>query len=97
MTSTKLKIDLSQGLIEVEGAEKFVMAVYTDFKDKIECGVPIQSDKHDSEQIRNDPKPRKAKVVAKKSSMPVSKGKKKSGSSMPSIVKDLDLSGGKKR
>lgn len=30
--TTKLKIDLSQGLLEVEGSETFVKAIYADFK-----------------------------------------------------------------
>ncbi|MCK6630643.1 MAG: hypothetical protein L6R45_36435 [Anaerolineae bacterium] len=30
--TTKLKIDLSQGILEVEGSETFVKAIYTDFK-----------------------------------------------------------------
>lgn len=30
--TTKLKIDLSQGILEVEGTETFVKAIYTDFK-----------------------------------------------------------------
>lgn len=96
MTSTKLKMDLSQGLIEVEGTEKIVMAIYTDFKDKIESGIPVQSENQTSERPRKNPKPKKAKTVGQESAVPVIKGKKKSGSSMPSIVKDLDLSGRKK-
>ena len=30
--TTKLKIDLSQGILEVEGSETFVRAIYRDFK-----------------------------------------------------------------
>ena len=30
--TTKLKIDLSQGILEVEGSETFVKAIYSDFK-----------------------------------------------------------------
>jgi len=30
--TTRLKIDLSQGILEVEGSETFVKAIYTDFK-----------------------------------------------------------------
>ena len=30
--TTRLKIDLSQGILEVEGSETFVKAIYNDFK-----------------------------------------------------------------
>ena len=30
--TTKLKIDLSEGVLEVEGTEAFVTAIYNDFK-----------------------------------------------------------------
>ena len=32
MMTTKLKIDLSEGILEVEGSESFVKAIYNDFK-----------------------------------------------------------------
>ena len=35
MEATKLKINLSEGTLEVEGSEGFVRAVYTDFKNKL--------------------------------------------------------------
>lgn len=35
MTAAKLRIDLSMGLIEVEGSEAFILELYGDFKDRI--------------------------------------------------------------
>ncbi len=32
MTTTKLKIDLNEGILEIEGSETFVKMIYTDFK-----------------------------------------------------------------
>lgn len=32
MTNTKIKMDLSSGLIETEGAESFIQTLYNDFK-----------------------------------------------------------------
>ena len=58
--STKLKIDLTQGLLEVEGSESFVKIIYNDFKTHF-AGI---------EAVDNDLKPprrtRRSKPVAKK-------------------------------
>lgn len=35
MTATKLRIDLKQGLLEVEGTDQFVREIYSDFKDRL--------------------------------------------------------------
>lgn len=35
MTAARLRIDLSQGLIEVEGSEGFILEIYGDFKEKL--------------------------------------------------------------
>ena len=37
MGDTKIRIDLSQGIIEAEGSEKFVLSIYSDFKEKIQA------------------------------------------------------------
>jgi len=58
--STKLKIDLTQGILEVEGSESFVKIIYNDFKTHF-AGI---------EAVDNDLKPprraRKRKPAAKK-------------------------------
>jgi hypothetical protein len=47
MTAAKLRIDLSLGLIEVEGSEAFILELYSDFKERISHPAPlaIQSSK----------------------------------------------------
>ncbi|MBI1882339.1 MAG: hypothetical protein HYR94_29555 [Chloroflexi bacterium] len=43
--TTKLKIDLSQGILEVEGSETFVKAIYSDFKAHfVESDGPAQDE-----------------------------------------------------
>lgn len=45
MTTTKIHINLSQGLIEVEGTETFVTKVYNDFKERLgqQGNMPLQT------------------------------------------------------
>jgi hypothetical protein len=43
MTTARLHIDLSQGRIEAEGEVGFVMQVYSDFKDLLAKGGPVQA------------------------------------------------------
>jgi len=46
MEATKLKINLTEGTLEVEGSEGFVRAIYADFKKKLGNTDPqFQSDK----------------------------------------------------
>jgi len=63
--STKLKIDLTQGLLEVEGSESFVKIIYNDFKTHF-AGI---------ETVDNDLKPprraRRSKPAVKKPDQPV--------------------------
>ncbi len=35
MAETKLKLDLEQGILEVEGSESFVQSIYNDFKEQL--------------------------------------------------------------
>jgi hypothetical protein len=92
MTTSKLRIDLSQGIIEAEGSDDFVLAVYTDFKERLKfegpkhAAPPAPTNPH---AAANETKP--AKVAATNGA---TKGRKKSRESL-SIVKDLDLSKGK--
>jgi hypothetical protein len=87
MSETRIKIDLSQGLVEVEGNEAFVRSIYEDFKERIQAahykpgGKPIS----------------KAKGTSRKSpSTAASKQRKrKASANTPMLVKDLDLTGGK--
>lgn len=87
MTGTRIKIDLSQGLVEVEGTETFVKSIYEDFKERIKA-IPDKD---------SGPSKRKVKVVVSKApSVSPRKGRKrKGGTATPTLVKDLDLTGGK--
>lgn len=83
--TTRLHINISQGLFEVEGEEPFVREMYEDFKAEL-AQKPIHSAGSGG----------KAKSPKKKAAAPAaSKGgaaKKKGGS--PKVDKSLDLSGG---
>jgi hypothetical protein len=95
MSTSKLRIDLSQGVVEVEGSDTFVLTVYADFKDRLSAAG--------QKQIPPPPPPAPAPTGASRSS----KGKKpvtsatgttksrKKGRDSQVIVKDLDLSKGK--
>lgn len=87
MTITKIKIDLSQGIIEAEGSESFVLNVYSDFKDKLN-------------QESKPPKPRaqSSKSATATSTQPSAKkkttSKKKSGGKGGwNIISELKLNG----
>jgi hypothetical protein len=84
MISTRIKIDLGQGIVEAEGSEDFVRSVYDDFK--IRLG---------STHVQRPVEPPKNQVKIGASKVEIPK-KKKVGRSAPSIVTDLDLSGGGK-
>lgn len=85
MGDTKIKIDLSQGLIEAEGSEDFVKLIYSDFKDKLQemdKGKQKKVDGKKKEEEKGIKRPSKSKKV------------KPSISGQPlQLVKDLDLSG----
>ncbi|MEW8237324.1 MAG: hypothetical protein AB2727_03950 [Candidatus Thiodiazotropha taylori] len=88
MTTTKIKIDLQNGIIEAEGTESFVLGIYSDYKEQMDAAKtsPIQT-------TPRTPAPKKKKTKSNKS--PAKKtGKKKTASdSTGKLVKDLDLSG----
>ena len=88
---TKLKIDLRNGTLEVEGEEAFVREIYQDYKEKIaqEGFSPVEESPQEDREAVVKPKTRAAKDSKAKTG---SKRKE----SFP-IVKDLDLSakGGK--
>lgn len=101
MAATKLRIDLSQGLVEVEGDETFVLKVYEDFKDRVGRAPKGNPDgEHDGAAANAGaappatPKKRIKKAASSPSSDGSKPGKKKVRGAY-SIVKDLDLSGTK--
>lgn len=87
--TTKLRIDLSLGVLEVEGTEQFVSSIYDDFKDRMK-GVTIgaKADFKESPGVKRDAAPSEMTGVK------VTKKRKGAvGKTMPNIVKDLDLAG----
>jgi hypothetical protein len=93
---TKLRIDLAQGVVEVEGDDSFVHEVYNDFKERLLINQTFPPKSHTAE---NKPKSHSAfKSLAKPDSENPPKKKRTSsrGSASGSIVKSLNLSGGGK-
>ncbi len=88
MTQTRIRIDLTQGTIEAEGTEEFVLSIYTDFKEQIQ-----QTHLKHRSQTKTIGRTQPDKQAGKSAK----KRKANTGKTAPKIVKDLDLSGkGKK-
>ena len=92
MSTAKLRIDLSQGIIEAEGTEEFVSSIYSDFKDKLALKAPDIPEKSVSATPPSSPKRRTSSAKSKASSKPKTANHK--SSSTPTLLKDLDLKGG---
>lgn len=95
MSTSKLRIDLSQGIVEAEGSDTFVLAVYADFKDRLSFADRKQAPP--APPAASPPAAAKEGAKAEKptaSSNGTTKARKKQRDSQ-SIVKDLDLSKGK--
>ena len=102
MTTSKLRIDLAQGVVEAEGTESFVLAVYNDFKEHMKSAAPkisppvppapgaTPAPAH-SPVSGATPKGKPAKATATNGG---SKPKPKSRDTL-TLLKDLDLSKGK--
>ena len=87
--NTRLKIDLNQGTLEVEGAEAFVKAIYDEFK----SGILAKAAKEGTDPRNRPPKlPHPPLVKGEKGA---SKQRRKAASY--SIIKDLDLSAKKNK
>jgi hypothetical protein len=94
MTASKLRIDLAQGVIEAEGTESFVLAVYNDFKERMTSATPqapppaapAGPTPAAGHTQATAPKPAKAATNG---------GSKTKPRETLSIIKDLDLSKGK--
>lgn len=96
---SKLRIDLSHGLIEVEGAESFVLSVYNDFKGRFtEVGG-----KFDPQSIATAvdhpaaaaPKPKAKKARAKAAGNGATAKPKGRSRENGTLLKDLDLTNSK--
>lgn len=88
--STKLKVDVFTGLLEVEGSEEFVRLIYEDFKDRLisKSGGP--------EEVQPAPEPEKSNPKTTKLKKSPSNGasvSKARPKKAPEFLKNLDLSG----
>jgi len=96
MTTTKIKIDLTQGIIEAEGTEDFVKSIYADYKDALKQNGEPRRSPASSRSAR-----KKAKPITPTAADAASTAKKKKkaggGRGTPAIVKDLNLAGGGKK
>ena len=85
----RIKINLTEGVFEVEGSEKFVVEIYEGFKKEL-----INTEKKQNLL----PKFSKKQIIDSSKKDTQTKKKRKSSTSKrkPTLVKDLDLMGGKK-
>jgi len=91
MAETKLRIDLSQGIVEVEGDTQFVRSVYADLKEhllsfELSKRKPMAGGSSGSKQAR-------AKSPKSGEEKPGRKKRPGGGRASGFLVKDLDLSG----
>jgi hypothetical protein len=68
--TTKLKIDLSQGILEVEGSETFVKAIYRDFKVQFLGEEAVEDESQPTKRRRR----RRVKASGKSSAQPAAAG-----------------------
>jgi hypothetical protein len=96
VTTTRIRIDLTQGIIEAEGTEDFVRSIYGDYKEA------LKSDNRGRSGLSPEGRARKTRgpgtLTATDSGSTTKKKKGGGGRSTPAIVKDLNLAGdGKKK
>lgn len=93
--TAKLRIDLSLGLIEAEGNEDFLLALYNDFKERVQASArPAAKAMEPAHPTGGDTTKTTKSPSRTASASGGSKAKKKPRDSQ-SIVKDLDLTKGK--
>ncbi|AZD66021.1 hypothetical protein SAMN04489802_4371 [Pseudomonas chlororaphis] len=105
MTAAKLRIDLSIGLIEVEGSEAFILELYGDFKDRI--SKPALSTTQPPQPLLPSPElvnsesvetpqvsATKASAAPKPVAAAASRKPKRSKKEEPKLLTDLDLNQG---
>lgn len=92
MQETKLKIDINQGLLEVEGSEELVREIYSDFKDILKTrphGAPVAAVMDDANISAVQPS---GTVKTKSKPKPKVNAKSKSSSDITgTLLKDLNL------
>lgn len=83
--NAKLKIDITHGLVEVEGSEEFISKIYDDFKDRLSVGNrPIGT------QVKTQIQPADHGSGEQAVKRKTPAGKNKTGGP-PTFVKDLNL------
>jgi hypothetical protein len=87
--NTRLKIDLNQGILEVEGTEAFVKLIYEEYKSGIFATIAIKRTEYSNKRISP------ISTLALEGDNVRRRPKKKFTSY--SIIKNLDLSGNKNR
>ena len=85
MGDIRIRIDLSQGIIEAEGNEEFVLRIYSDFIEKIKGRLKLPSGSKKIRARKADEKPRNDYKVKEKSTS--------KGMVLHRLVKSVDLSG----
>lgn len=94
MQETKLKIDINQGLLEVEGSEELVREIYSDFKDILKTrppSVPSSANAMDDSSMTPSDQPSikvKSSLKAKSKPKPKTKG---ASDTTGALLKDLNL------
>ena len=64
--TTKIRIDLSQGIVEAEGSETFVQRIYNDFKESLASGVDPMPPAGKKPKAPAVPKSKKRSLQSKK-------------------------------
>lgn len=93
--TAKLKIDLTQGILEVEGSEVFVREIYRDFKVQFGGAAPEEEKKPTRRRSRRTKKSTKSAKSSKATETPEPVPQIKP--SPYTYLTDLDLSGNAKR
>jgi hypothetical protein len=83
----KLRIDITQGILEVEGSEKLVNEIYRDFKENISRNLHIDGLERPSQQTPASKFEKEGGSVVKK------KRRIATGIKLPSLATSLDLLG----
>ena len=85
MGDIRIRIDLSQGVIEAEGNEQFVLRIYSDFVEKIKGRLKLPSGSEKIKARKADERSQNGNKVKKKSTS--------KGMGLHKLVKSVDLSG----
>jgi hypothetical protein len=93
--NAKLHIDLGQGILDVEGEEKFVQAIYEDFKNNLpkQLAIPQRSndDSRKTADVADSPEERKRRRATRRVATHGENGKTKIGEYVPKLDANLDL------